>query len=78
MNKNMSDVVMNQCKEFVKSEDFKRHIKEMIKPLMEYFLKECSIYLFFLVFFILSSFLLHLGILILLIRYNNNYGHLNS
>ena len=64
MNKNMSDVV-------------KRHIKELMKPLMDYFLKECSIYLFFLVFFILSSFLLHLGILILLIRYNNNYGQLN-
>ena len=35
-----------------------------------------SIYLFFFVFFILTSFLLHLGVLILLIRYNNKLGKL--
>jgi hypothetical protein len=73
----MSDVVMNQCKDFVRSAEFKKHIKEIMKPLMDYFLKECSIYLFFLVFFILSSFLLHLGILILLIRYNHNFARIN-
>ena len=36
----------------------------------EHFLKEINIYLYFFLFFIFTSFILHLGVLVLLIRYN--------
>ena len=72
MNKNISNIFMEQCKNYINSEEFKKEFKNLLKPLFDYFFKEISIYLFFFVFFILTSFLLHLGILILLIRYNNN------
>jgi hypothetical protein len=70
MNKN-NNIMLDQCLKFLKSEEIKKEIKSIIKPFIEYIFKELSIYLFFFVFFILSSFLLHLGVLILLIRYNN-------
>ena len=66
------NLVLEHCKLFLKSDDFKREIKELLKPIFEYFFKEMSLYLYFFVFFILASFLLHLGVLILLIRYNKN------
>jgi hypothetical protein len=72
MNKNISNIFMEQCKNYINSEEFKKEFKNLLEPLFDYFFKEISIYLFFFVFFILTSFLLHLGILILLIRYNNN------
>lgn len=64
---------------FVKSDKFKNEFKEITKPLFQYFLDEIGIYLYFFIFFILTSFILHLGIFILLIRYilrenNNNYN----
>ena len=70
MNKN-NNIMLDHCLKFLKSEEIKKEIKSIIKPFIEYVFKELSIYLFFFVFFILSSFLLHLGVLILLIRYNN-------
>tara|TARA_B110001450_G_scaffold110795_3_gene104585 strand:+ start:9640 stop:9843 length:204 start_codon:yes stop_codon:yes gene_type:complete len=62
----------DQCINFLKSEQMKKELKDIIKPILEYLFKELSIYLFFFIFFIFTSFLLHLGILVLLIRYNNN------
>ena len=55
---------------------FKKEIKNFLKPLLDYIFKEISIYLFFFIFFILVSFLLHLGVLVLLIRYNNKMSKL--
>ena len=65
-----NNILSDICKDLLSSEDFKNNIKLLIKPMFQELLNEISIYLFFFVFFILSSFLLHLGILILLIRYN--------
>jgi len=65
-----SNNVLEHCKKFLKSDEFKKEIKELLNPIFEYFFKEMSIYLYFFIFFILSSFILHLGVLILLIRYN--------
>ena len=65
-----NNILSDICKDILSSEDFKDNIKLIIKPMFQELLNEISIYLFFFVFFILSSFLLHLGILILLIRYN--------
>ena len=65
-----NNLILDHCTNLLKSEEFKKELKEMLKPLFDYFLKEISVYLLFFVFFILTSFLLHLGVLILLIRYN--------
>ena len=65
-----NNILSDICKDLLSSEEFKNNIKLVIKPMFQELLNEISIYLFFFVFFILSSFLLHLGILVLLIRYN--------
>lgn len=63
-------VMLEHCFNFLKSEEIKNEIKEIIKPFLNYILKEISLYLYFFVFLIILSFMLHLGILILLINYN--------
>jgi uncharacterized membrane protein len=72
----MEKILLNNCTNFIKSEKFKNEIKEITKPLFEYFLNEIGLYLYFFIFFILTSFILHLGIFIILIKYilkdNNN------
>ena len=65
-----SNPILDHCIGFLKSQEFKKELKEILKPIFDYFFKEISKYLFFFSFFVLSSFLLHLGVLILLIRYN--------
>ena len=69
MKKIKKNIVLDECINFLKSDEIKNEIKQIIKPFLEYLFKELSIYLFFFVFFIISSFLLHLGVLIILIRY---------
>ena len=68
----IDNIIFDGCIQLLKSEEIKQEIKEIIKPLRSYILKEISIYLIFFIFFILLSFFLHLGILVLLIRYNKN------
>ena len=69
MKNNDKNIFLDICKDYIKIEDFKNNFKEIINPLFNHLLNEIGIYLFFFVFFILVSFLLHLGILIILISY---------
>ena len=71
-----NNFIYDQCLKTLNSKEFKKEIKNFLKILLDYIFKEISIYLFFFIFFILVSFLLHLGILILLIRYNNKISKL--
>mgnify|MGYP001235512393 CR=1 FL=1 len=71
-----NNIVLEQCLKTLNSKEFKEELNNFIKPISNYLFKEFSIYLLFFVFFILTSFLLHLGVLILLIRYNNNLNKL--
>jgi hypothetical protein len=66
MNKN---ILLDNCIKFLRSEEINNELKNIIKPCLEYIFKEISIYLYFFIFFIFTSFILHLGVLILLIRY---------
>tara|TARA_B110000444_G_scaffold204458_2_gene197315 strand:+ start:5638 stop:5874 length:237 start_codon:yes stop_codon:yes gene_type:complete len=70
------NIVLEQCLKTLNSQEFREESRCFIKPITDSIFKEISIYLFFFVFFILTSFLLHLGVLILLIRYNNKLGKL--
>ena len=58
------------CINFLKAEETKKELQNLLTPILEYFLKEIHIYLCFFLFFIFTSFILHLGVLLLLIRYN--------
>tara|TARA_B100001769_G_scaffold260493_1_gene241165 strand:- start:10079 stop:10306 length:228 start_codon:yes stop_codon:yes gene_type:complete len=66
-----NNILLEHCLKSLNSKEFKEELKNFIKPVAECIFKELYIYLFFFIFFILASFLLHLGVLILLIRYNN-------
>ena len=68
---NMSETsIAYHCINFLKSEEIKKEMSAIINPIMDYFLKQIHIYLYFFLFFIFISFILHLGVLFLLIKYN--------
>ena len=66
----LKSALANQCINFLKTEETKKELKEIFSPVLEYFLKEINSYVYFFIFFIFTSFILHLGVLLLLIRYN--------
>jgi hypothetical protein len=70
-NTNISkNTIAYHCINFLKSEEIKKEMRNIINPIMDYFLKQIHIYLYFFLFFIFISFILHLGVLFLLIKYN--------
>lgn len=71
-----NNIILEQCLKTLNSKEFKEEIRMFIKPIFECLFKEIYIYLFFFIFFILISFFLHLGVLLLLIRYNNKINKL--
>lgn len=62
---------MEQCLNMLQSNEIKNEIKNTLKPLFKYIFDELSLYFYIFVFLIFSSFFINLGILALLIRYNN-------
>ena len=64
------------CINFLKSEEIKKEMSSIINPIMDYFLKQIHIYLYFFLFFIFISFVLHLGVLFLLLKYNIRFKKL--
>ena len=64
------NTLSDYCIAFLKAEETKKELQNILNPMLEYFLKEIHIYLCFFLFFIFTSFILHLGVLLLLIRYN--------
>ena len=57
------------CIDILKSKEIQKEIKLISKPIIDVILENISIYLFIFIFFILISFLMNLGILIILMRY---------
>jgi len=77
----MEKILIENCTNFFKSDKFKNELKNVSKPIFEYLLNEIGIYLYFFIFFILTSFILHLGIFIILIKYimrDNSNSNNNS
>ena len=54
---------------YLNSKEFKVCMTKICQPLFKSLLNEIGIYLYIFIFYILASFFLHLGILIILIRY---------
>lgn len=68
----MKDKLINDCISLFQREDIKNNIKNIIypiiQPLINNLLKEINPYIYLSLIFVFISFLLHLGIFILLIK----------
>jgi len=64
----MKNVFITKCLEFIKREDVKSEIKELFTPTINDILKQIYPYIYLSLLFVVVSFLLHLGIFILLWR----------
>ena len=72
----MKDKFINDCLLLLKRDDVKTNIKEFIAPIIQpivtILLTEINPYIYLSLAFVIISFLLHLGIFILLIRNKNS------
>uniref|UniRef100_A0A6C0FAK9 Uncharacterized protein n=1 Tax=viral metagenome TaxID=1070528 RepID=A0A6C0FAK9_9ZZZZ len=65
---NIKEKLMNECLNIFKREDVKDEIKEIMKPVIDMFLKEIYPYIYLSLIFVIISFLLILGIFLILVR----------
>lgn len=78
MSKNETNLLTMICNDYLKSELFKSHINNISEPIIKNLLNELGVYLYIFIFYIFISFFLHLGILIILIRYINKTNKMLS
>ena len=64
----IKDTIINECLLVLKRDDVKRELKNLLSPLIDLVLLQIYPYLYLSLLFVLISFLLHLGIFILLFR----------
>ena len=64
----MKEVFIKECLVLLKRDDVKQNLKDLTQPIILNLLKEINPYIYLSLIFVFISFLLHLGILILLIR----------
>ena len=65
---NIKDTLIEQCLVILKREDVKNELKQLMKPMIDLILQELYPYIFLSIVFVFISFLLILGIFILLLR----------
>lgn len=65
---NIKEKILNECLNIFKREDVKDEIKEIMKPVINMFLKEIYPYIYLSLIFVIISFLLILGIFLILVR----------
>jgi hypothetical protein len=68
----MKEAIIEQCLQILKREDVKTELKHLMTPLMDLLLSEIYPYIYLSLIFVIISFLLHLGIFILLLRTKTN------
>lgn len=64
----LKESIINECISIMKRDDVKSEIKSLLTPLIDLILIQIYPYLYLSLMFVLISFLLHLGIFILLLR----------
>ncbi len=69
---NFKETIVNECLEVMGRDDVKDEIKQLFVPIIDLLLKEIYPYIFLSMIFVVISFLLILGIFILLLRNNKN------
>ena len=64
----IKNALIQECMGILKREDVKSEFKTFLKPVIDTIIEQIYTYLFLCMTFVLISFLLHLGIFILLMR----------
>lgn len=70
------DKIISECLEILSREDVKNEFKNIMRPIIELLLKEIYPYIYLSIIFVVISFLLILGIFVLLMR--NKFFSKNS
>jgi hypothetical protein len=65
---NIKDTLIEQCLDILKRDDVKNELKQLMKPMIDLILQELYPYIFLSIVFVFISFLLILGIFVLLLR----------
>tara|TARA_Y100000389_G_scaffold73865_2_gene70509 strand:- start:4245 stop:4496 length:252 start_codon:yes stop_codon:yes gene_type:complete len=68
-NANLKDMILNECVAILKREDVKNEFKNLLKPVIKVILDDVYPYIMFSLIFVFISFLLILGIFIILYKY---------
>jgi hypothetical protein len=69
----IKNALINECIDILKREDVKNEVKTFITPIIDLILVQINPYLYLCMMFVIISFLLHLGIFILLLRNKSMY-----
>lgn len=64
----IKNALIQECMDVLKREDVKKEFKTFITPIIDIILVEINPYLYLCMMFVIISFLLHLGIFVLLLR----------
>lgn len=70
--------IIQECFEILEREDVKQEIKNITRPLIDIILKEIYPYIYISIIFVFISFLLILGIFIILMRNNAPFSILSK
>ena len=70
----MKEVIVEKCLSILRKPEIKAEIKEFIKPIIDLLLQQIYPYIYLSLLFVIISFLLILGIFVLLLR--NNYNNI--
>jgi hypothetical protein len=69
----IKNTLIHDCIDVLKRDDVKREFKTFMQPVIDMLLIEINPYLYLCMMFVIISFLLHLGIFVLLLR-NKSYN----
>ena len=64
----IKETIINECLNVLKKKELKEEIKELMRPLIDMLIKDIYPYIFLSIIFVIISFLLILGIFILLLQ----------
>ncbi len=64
----LKNKIIDECLQVLERDEVKNHFKNLMKPIIELLLKDLYPYIFLSIIFVFISFLLILGIFILLLR----------
>ena len=64
----LKDSIIQECLVILKREDVKTEFKNILSPIIELIIQQIYPYLYLCLIFVIISFLLHLGIFILLLK----------
>ena len=69
----IKNALIKECIEVLKRDDVKTEVKTFVNPIIDLILIQINTYLYLCMMFVIISFLLHLGIFVLLLRNKSLY-----